>query len=399
MNIVDKEQCCGCRACEQICFQRAITMDRDKEGFIYPIINSSVCIKCGLCEKVCPLNGASYQGQDAEPKVYAGINMKDDVCLRSSSGGIFTALSNYILKHGGNVYGVILDDDFSVKHIGTKEINTRDKMCGSKYVQSEISNTYTQIAENLRNGEIVLFTGTPCQVEGLNKYLSIKNIPCGNLYTVDNICHGVASPLIWEEYIKELQQLLEDGEKIEYLSMRSKSVEWRKQEMLVCTDKKDISEWINSSFSWNRLYRTQYLTRPSCFSCHFTSYKRCADITLADYWNFENAEIDLDDKNGVSLILVNSKKGEKLIEMIQSEVCLKDSNKEKCWQIHLEFPSSKPQKREQFWKELETNGIRDALYKYTKGSFFNKLVRAVTPCLRKLGIYSFVARIYNKISK
>jgi hypothetical protein len=210
---------------------------------------------------------------------------------------------------------------------------------------------------------------------------------------------ATGSPKLWNEYIAKLKSQLREGEQLKYITMRGKKAPWRKQEMEVITDQRNISGWINQKFSWNRLVLTLFPMRPSCFSCCFTSYKRPGDLTLADFWNFENAGIELDDTNGVSLVLVNSQKGAELFEQAKEQLHVVESNKKACWQIHLEFPNNKPSGYSKFWKDYEKKGAEYTLQKYTKGSAMNKLIRFVSPMLRKLGLYTLIAQLYYKIGK
>lgn len=392
----EKNECCGCGSCEQICPVHAIHMEEDAEGFLYPKISVDLCIKCDLCDSVCPFS-SDYVGKVAEPAVYAAINQSETICRKSSSGGVFSAVSDWILEQQGFVFGVKFDDDFHVIHTEAGSHTERNRFRGSKYVQSDTKQLYTLAEKRLKEGKKVLFTGTPCQVEALNKYLLIKKIDTERLYTIDNICHGVASPGVWEKYILTLKKYLLEGEQIRYISMRSKNCEWRKQEMDVMTNRRNISKYVNQKFSWNRLFRTLFVLRPSCYHCKFTSYKRCSDLTLADYWNYENAGLPLDDKNGVSLILVNSSKGEKVLEAVKEKLQLVPSTKKDCWQVHLEFPNNEPKNRKKFWhdyRELDTSTV---LKKYAKGSFINKMIRFISPFLRKLGLYTFAAKVHHKL--
>jgi len=398
INGADKRVCCGCQACAQVCPTHAIGMFSDEEGFIYPKVTEDMCVHCNLCERVCPFN-SSYVDENADPDVYAAVNKESEICKKSSSGGVFSAVSDWILQKNGVVYGVKFETDFRVIHASATLYSERNCFRGSKYVQSDTNRVYQMVEADLKNRQMVLFTGTPCQVEALNRYLKVKSIDTEKLYTIDNICHGVASPRVWEDYIKLLEKQLESNEQISYINMRGKDGGWRNQEMVVRTDKRDLSQFINKEFSWNRLYRTLYITRSSCYSCKFTSYKRPSDLTLADFWNFENAEIDLDDTNGISLVLVNSEKGKYILDQVVEQLQIAKSDKKRCWQIHLEFPNNAPNGRGKFWKEYWKKGANKALKKYTKGSLMNRFIRKVSPILRKLGLYTIVAKVHHMIGK
>jgi len=277
INGADKRVCCGCQACAQVCPTHAIGMFSDEEGFIYPKVTEDMCVHCNLCERVCPFN-SSYVDENADPDVYAAVNKESEICKKSSSGGVFSAVSDWILQKNGVVYGVKFETDFRVIHASATLYSERNCFRGSKYVQSDTNRVYQMVEADLKNRQMVLFTGTPCQVEALNRYLKVKSIDTEKLYTIDNICHGVASPRVWEDYIKLLEKQLESNEQISYINMRGKDGGWRNQEMVVRTDKRDLSQFINKEFSWNRLYRTLYITRSSCYSCR----SRCSPEVSRD---------------------------------------------------------------------------------------------------------------------
>ena len=199
INIIDKKNCCGCNACVQHCPKSCITMQEDGEGFLYPIVDQEVCIDCGLCQKVCPVLN---QGEERKPlQVYAANNPNEEVRMQSSSGGVFTLLAETIIQEGGVVFGVRFNDDWEVIHDYTETKEGLAAFRGSKYVQSRIGESYCQVERFLKKGRKVLFTGTPCQIAGLNLFLRKEY---DNLLTVDFICHGVPSPGVWKSYLEEL---------------------------------------------------------------------------------------------------------------------------------------------------------------------------------------------------
>lgn len=195
-------QCYGCRACEQICPKSAITINPNEEGFLYPVLEETRCVKCGLCQKVCPFD-SKLEKHSEEIRVFAA-QYKNKSSLRTcSSGGIFTAIANYVLENGGEVAGCIYDENFIAVHILTDNPTIVEKMKGSKYVQSDTTHICLEIQGKLKAGKLVLFSGTPCQVDGLKQFLQKSY---DNLITVDLICHGVPSPLFFEKYIKYIER-------------------------------------------------------------------------------------------------------------------------------------------------------------------------------------------------
>lgn len=199
INIIDKKNCCGCNACVQHCPKSCITMQEDEEGFLYPIVDQEVCIDCGLCEKVCPVLN---QGEERKPlQVYAANNTNEEIRMQSSSGGVFTLLAETIIQEGGVVFGARFNDDWEVIHDYTETQEGLATFRGSKYVQSRIGDSYCQAEQFLKKGRKVLFSGTPCQIAGLNLFLRKEY---NNLLTVDFICHGVPSPGVWKSYLEEL---------------------------------------------------------------------------------------------------------------------------------------------------------------------------------------------------
>lgn len=198
ISIKDKKACCGCGACVQRCPKQCITLHEDSEGFLYPVADASVCINCGLCEKVCPVIN---QHTAHEPlQTFAAKNPNEAVRAASSSGGVFTMLAESVIKSGGVVFGAAFDQQWKVVHTCATTIEGLQKFRGSKYLQSQTNNTFREAETYLRQGRQVLYSGTPCQVAGLKKYLR-KDYD--NLLTLDFICHGVPSPGVFRTYLRD----------------------------------------------------------------------------------------------------------------------------------------------------------------------------------------------------
>ena len=311
----DNLKCCGCTACYAVCPKNAITMQADSEGFKYPVVDKKKCIDCGLCCKVCPLDTKLERSEDKQ--VAFACTAKDETFTKqSSSGGAFAILANIFIKNQAVIYGAAFDDDWNVKHIGVDNKAELKKLYTSKYVQSDMGNTFKTVKTDLNRGKEVLFAGTPCQVAGLKCYLG-KDY--NNLTTIDFICHGVPSPGVWKRYISEKAAILND--KIIDISFRNKKDGWENY----CFTVKTVNGNINYEKPSNNIYMQGFLKdlylRPSCYDCKFKTLNRASDITLADFWGIEKILPEMYDNRGVSLCWSSSEKGCKiLVEVLKQMV-------------------------------------------------------------------------------
>ncbi|MDP4269940.1 MAG: Coenzyme F420 hydrogenase/dehydrogenase, beta subunit C-terminal domain [Bacteroidota bacterium] len=300
------EECTGCEACQNSCASGCIEMKPDEKGFLLPVINHETCTKCGLCVKKCPVLNKPQLQRTKTPKVYACWHKDDGVRMKSSSGGLFSVLAESVLKDNGIVYGAAYDQDMVVRHKGIDAANKLDDLRRSKYVQSEIGNTFKQAKENLRQGKKVLFVGTPCQVSGLHSYLG-KEYP--NLITCDFICHGVPSPKVFKSYINWLEK--KENKKITSINFRNKKNGW---ENILSTATTSRNNEINLSGQKNNFYYgfvDAVFNRECCYNCKYMTYPRVADFTLGDFWGIGD-KIEFshsrEKKKGISLLMVNSEK-------------------------------------------------------------------------------------------
>lgn len=370
INIKNKKNCCGCSACVQRCPQQCITLSEDSEGFLYPKVNLKLCTNCNLCEKVCPI--LTPLSPQLPQHCYAGINQKEQVRLNSSSGGIFSLLAEKTIQEGGIVFGARFDEFWEVKHDYTKDKEGITAFRGSKYVQSRIEDNYQKTEKFLKEGEKILFSGTPCQIAGLKKFLRKEY---ENLVTIDFICHGVPSPLIWRKYIDDISKIfienkisstssLSSSERksyIEKISFRHKISGWKKFSFYVKfslpikQDKKNTKELVES-FSEN-LFMKGFLKdlylRPSCYNCPFKKGKSRSDITLADFWGIQNLYPDWDDDKGTSAIFINNNKGIMLINKIKEHINYKEVNYNDIVNSNKSYESScnEPHYRSLFFKK------------------------------------------------
>ncbi len=367
IDFIKKNQCCGCSACVQKCPKNAISLKEDEEGFFYPIVNKEKCINCGLCKKVCPFINYEVEQKENYPKAYAVKNKINKDILNSSSGGVFIAIAKYIIKENGVVFGAAYDENNNVNHISVEREEDLFKLQGSKYVQSNILNTFKDAKESLDKGKKVLFSGTPCQIRGLKNFL-LKDYD--NLITCDLVCHGVPSQKLFKTYLKSLEEKYQ--KKIKKYDFRNKDKKgWGLTAKVTFEDGK--SKYINSDFD---SYYSNFLDcntyRESCYNCKFTTTNRNTDITLADYWGILSIHNDFYDEKGVSLILVNSKSGLDLLNNIADNIELieTDLNYAITKNKNLIQPSVRPEKRNNIYKNIDnsscTNYIRDNLrYKIT----------------------------------
>lgn len=310
--ITDKIRCCGCTACEQVCPMQCIHFFEDEEGFLYPLADDSSCIKCGLCEKVCPVIN---KGEESLPlKTYAAINEDISVRKNSSSGGVFYLLAEQIINKNGVVFGARFDNNWMVVTEPEDTLDGVKLFRGSKYLQSNLNDSFKHCEILLKEGRHVLFSGTPCQIVGLKNYL--RN-DYENLITVDFVCHGVPSPGIWKRYIAEVTSM--SSKTISDIKFRDKKNGWRKFSFVINCNEDGKNYSISSLYSENlfmKAFLCDLILRPSCYQCPVKCGRSHSDITIGDLWGAEHIVPAMDDDQGISLVMVNSSKGIKLVKQI-----------------------------------------------------------------------------------
>ena len=312
--------CCGCEACVQVCPKNCIDFSSDAQGFLYPEVNKESCIDCALCEKVCPVINKTNQSKNNPSTLYAVKSSDDAIRQQSSSGGFFSLLADYVLAKGGVVYGAAFDDAFNVCHSRVDDIADTHKLRGSKYVQSRIGKTFRECKDDLKAGKLVLFTGTPCQISALGHFLRKDH---DNLIKVEVVCHGVPSPMIYQQYLKET--IIKDVEDrtITKVNFRTKLGSWKKYFFTVeYKDRGEICEY--KECVTDSLYMKGFLSdiyiRPSCFECPAKNFTSGADFTIADFWGQEYTFPEFDDDKGVSAVLANTVKAQEIFSQISAVV-------------------------------------------------------------------------------
>lgn len=337
-DLINDEMCFGCSNCYNICSAQAIQMDYNN-GFLNPSVNLAKCINCRLCEKVCPAIN-KYSKKAFLFDCFAARIKDDDSLYKSTSGGVFTAISNYILEQGGCVCGAIYSEDFeSVFHTITFDKTVRDKMRKSKYVQSNLREIFNSIITCLKSNKIVLFSGTSCQVHALNIYLSLKKISTDNLYTADIVCHGAPSPVIFKGFVKNIKQKYGEINKIEF---RNKEFGWHSGASTMIELKNGKKVPYKDSNKYAMLYFKNIITRPSCFSCPYATIFRVGDISIGDCWGIEKTKSCLNDELGTSLLLINSDKGRQIFERVKDSLLTEKHFISDFLQPNLQNPTPKP---------------------------------------------------------
>lgn len=308
IKINDKTHCCGCSVCFDACPQNCISMATDEEGFMYPEIDSKSCINCGICDRVCPMD--SSQTEKAQiTKAYAAWNKNPDIRIESTSGGVFTALAEAVIRRGGVIVGAEYTADNSVAHVVADTNAEILRLRQSKYVQSDTKGIYGLTKEALKSGKLVMFCGTPCHTEALVKYLKGKP---DNLILCDFICRGIISPEVYREYLKYLEKKYRS--KITKVHFKNKTFGWHRFSTKISFE--NGKEYLKDRYhdSYMLLYLRENITlRPSCYDCRFKGLDRCSDITLGDFWRNDDRYSEYDNDQGTSAVIVNSEVGHQLL--------------------------------------------------------------------------------------
>lgn len=393
IKIEDKELCCGCTACYSICPKKAISMVEDEEGFLYPKVDKEKCINCGLCKKVCPVINYKEDKKNHQ-KAYIFQHQDNKIRKESTSGGAFTAIAEYVIKLNGVVFGVSLDEKFEAKHTHVNNIEKLEKFRNSKYVQSNPNNSFEEVKEFLKQGKLVLYSGTYCQIVGLKKYL---NKEYENLILVDVVCRAVPSPLMWRKYLKMQEKKYKNPQKILF---REKTYGYKYSNLSIYTKDKEYHKGIDSD-QYLRAFFSNICDRPSCYNCQFKTQYRDSDLTIWDCFNVEKFNKNLDDDRGTTRILCHSEKGERIIKEI--------SSKNTCEEISVDIALSDfngifsrvnyNSRKKEFVKDMNDLTEEELFNKYFPDDLKVKLERNARKILLKTGMYKKFLNVGKKIRK
>ena len=365
IEIKDKKDCCGCWACKNVCPVQCISMPEDEEGFRYPTVDKDKCINCHLCEKVCPIIHAEADKPNEKQRAYLLQHKDKEVLLQSASGGAFTAIASWVIRHGGVVFGAAYDKDFQVVHQYVETEKDLQKFRNSKYVQSYTGDALKQVKDFLKQGRMVCYSGTPCQLEGLLRYL---RKPYDNLITIDLLCHGVASPRFWHLYLVMLENI--KGEVIVDVKMRDKKYGWLSSDETYTFSKSEMHR--NTFYS---LYYSGYISRESCFQCPYANKNRVGDITIGDYHGWNKSHTQYADDKGMSLVIVNSLRGKNLLNSLfgNKDVYCEPTEISDSDHVALTSPAKRAENYVAFWSDFNQHGVKYVCKKYGDMSWRTQL--------------------------
>ena len=394
IKINDKKDCCGCNACGDVCAHKAITFKTDIEGFWYPEVDIEKCTACGLCEKVCPqihykeLKKNEYE----QPKCFAAVHKNLEVRFDSTSGGLFSAFAEQILKEGGFVGGAQYTNDLYVEQILISEKKELYKLRGSKYLQSDFNGFYKAVKQALVDGKKVLLCGSPCQMAALRNFLR-KDYE--NLYILDYICRGIPSGMIFHKYIQYWEKRI--GSKVTYFKFKIKDLGWRKRTMKIgFKNGKYVYDDCKHSLYDKGYHITHAFCRPSCYDCKFIGFPRIADITIADFWGIENLNLslELDRDMGTSIVMCNNSRGLSLFNKLSSKLVVADVPFESILAGNPALVTPHPQPiidREEFYERINNEEfdlvindiIESNVPQYSTKQRIKELIRPIYNLLRK----------------
>lgn len=378
-------------------------MKEDKEGFLYPFVNIEQCINCKLCEKVCPVLNPII---NSNPPIalYTIANKDKDILKESASGGSFTPLAEYTISKGGYVFGAAYDENLQVCHQfvnTTKELN---KFRGSKYVQSNINGSYTTVVSLLKKGYHVLFSGTPCQIQGLYKIIKQTKVDSSNLITLDFACHGVPSPKVFRKYLEYISNKY--GAKVLDYKFRTKKYGYKSYSYscLYLSNNKEV--WADKEEKYNQFmfnsFFNEITSRPSCSKCAFKSKRHITDFTVFDCWHWKKLNVYLNGNMGVTNLIINTTKGDKIFKEIQNKFDYEKSNLELAIKydgismLHSIPPNSR---RNNFFTHLDKMTIPELYNLFLEPTWNKKIINYIKLFLEKSNLLPLLRNFKYKINK
>lgn len=360
INLTSEKDCCGCGVCREVCPVNAITLNVDKTGFYYPVFDDDICIDCGLCEKKCPVIHSNNIINTKQPSFWGGFNKDENIRENSSSGGMFSVFAKSVLQNNGIVVGAVFDREFGVHHVCISTEVELARIRGSKYVESSLFDVWPVMISYLKQGKYLLFSGTPCQIAAAK---SICQKWVSQIVFIEVICFGVPSSLFFRSYL-EWRERKAHVRTIDF-KFRYKKYKNDRQVLKQIGDTKSVYYDHGRDPYMKAFYRKLSL-RPSCYACRFKGFPRHADITLGDFWGIESRCPEFDHQKGVSLVIVNTDKGESLLQQIRDNLSIKEFDKDFAIKKNpMVMESAKePEKRDNFWKDFNRVKLKKLFMKY-----------------------------------
>lgn len=354
--------------CAYLCPKDAISMEKDTKGFYYPKIDITHCVDCGMCVSVCPIGREELFLNNKSNKCLA-VKNKDEIRYLSSSGGIYTAITDTILEKNGLCVGVKYDENFQpIFSIAETELE-RDEHRGSKYIQPVIStNTLSEIEKLVKLGKYILISGSPCMIAGIKSLFKLRRLDVERVVFVDIVCHGVPSPQMWRDYLDVLEKKY-DSKVISY-SFRDKTKGWRGYHIRVQFENGLVVEDTDEVNSFVSLFKENLSLRDSCHKCPYTSFSRCGDITIGDFWGIERIDPEFSDNTGISMVFTNSTKGIDIINTIKSKLVYKCYSSRVVIQPNLHKPSEYGLDNKKFWRIYKKKGYLAVINRFSKGGSY-----------------------------
>lgn len=389
IEINDKKNCCGCTACFNICPRKAIKMCPDEEGFLYPKVDLEKCIKCGLCNKICPVQYKTNHEEDT--KAYIFRYGKPEIVEQSTSGGAFTAIAEYFLEKGAVVYGAGYDSDMNVVCKATADTVGLQEMRGSKFVQSNLGTVFSEIKKKLKKNQMVVFSGTPCQVAGLINYLGEKP---ENLFCIDFVCRGVPSPGLWKNYVKMMEQKY--NSKMVGARFKHKTYGYHASTMKI--DFANGKAWYGSGRvdSMMKAFVNELASRPSCSACVFKGVERPSDITMFDCYEYSHITGKKDDNKGWSSLLVHTDAGELLIKALRSNATIISVRVKQLVTengIMVNHSARPNEKRDEFYRLAASIPIDQVMEKIMPITKKDLMIEKFKKSIYKMGIITVVKKL------
>ena len=368
IQLFQKADCCGCGACAVSCPKSAIVMITDDAGFLYPHIDATACVNCGLCEKRCPLLHHE-NGYGERHSLFAAYACDTGARFRGSSGGMFGLFAKKLLQAGGVVYGAAFDEELNLRCKSAESMEELAPLYKSKYLQCETAPAFPEIKRSLESGRPLLFVSTPCQVHALRLFLG-KEYP--NLLTVDFLCHGVPSQKFFDK-CKEYEEKKYGARMTDFRFRTKKKHGATPHYFTVIYEKKGKIKKKTALYTQSVFYYgfQQYITlRDSCYECRFSHSNRCSDITIGDFHGIDKYVSGINRFDGVSTVCTNTEKGRAFWDSVSGDAVVYPLDFKRLYEAGelMTGGTEKPAIRDAFVAALATRPFDEVVKTYLNGS-------------------------------